>query len=359
MQLETYGLEFYMSLCNKEELKRIKSPENEKDYLLKLRANVTVEQIRIYRVFLSRMRSAGKNWNFNDSFEHHVFDDYLSNLSSDDLNIAQDITAGMVFCNDPNGRIINTEFGKVITISESLKYFLYYMNLAFLEYDDSKIPSDVRWAALKIGLRIMLKSEALDFDLDPRGVIPNDIHLSTMHSVDQQLLFILSHEYSHYFLGHMDSASLIPDLEHNAIEGPENKMPKYFTHDQKQELDADIDAIERLNLEPKSTHIILTSAIFFFAYIELLSNVKNQISPSINLRKTHPAPLDRLHNIVDHFMEKCEIDMTNVSNVLKNIEILKPLIQEDISTNFDSWEQYGSVYLGCWRGKPLVDRVDY
>lgn len=359
MDLETYELGFYMSLCNNDEIERIKNPRNESDYLLKLRANVTVEQVRIYRVFLARMRKAGKDWNFNDSFEYEVFSEYLSKISFDDAELVKDIPAGLVFCNDPNGRIIKTKYGNIITISESLKYFLYFMTLSFASYEDHDIPDNVRWAALKIGLRIMLKSEALDFDIDPRGEIPDEVHSQTLEFVDQQLLFIVAHEYSHYFLGHMGDPNLIGDAEHNILEGIDNKIPKYYTHDQKQEFDADIDAIERQCIPPASIHRMITSATFFFAYLELLRKVNDQIAPSFNRVKTHPDPLDRIDNLINHFSERCDIDLDNIQMIKQNIDILTPIIQEDIAVNIESWEEYGSVYLGEWRGRVLIDRVDY
>jgi hypothetical protein len=359
MDLETYDLAFYMSLCNKDEIDRIKNPRNESDYLLKLRANVTVEQVRIFRVFLARMQKAGEKWNFNDSFEHKAFNNYLSRISFDDVELVKNIPAGLVFCNDPNGRIIKTNYGNIITISESLKYFLYFMTLSFASYGNYDVPGDVRWSALKIGLRIMLKSEALDFDIDPRGEIPDEVHSQTLEYVDQQLLFIVAHEYSHYFLGHMGDPNLIGDVEHNILEGVGNKIPKYYTHDQQQEFDADIDAIERQCIPPALIHGMITSATFFFSYLELLRNVNDQIAPSFNRVKTHPDPLDRIDNLINHFSERCDIDFENIEIIKKNIGILIPLIQEDVAVNIESWEEYGSVYLGGWRGKVLIDRVDY
>ncbi|MFV9669351.1 hypothetical protein ACNY68_10210 [Pantoea sp. KXB25] len=359
MDLETYDLSFYMSLCNKDEIDRIKDPKNESDYLLKLRANVTVEQVRIFRVFLARMRKAGNEWSFSNSFESKVFDDYLSRISSDDAELVKHIPAGLVFCNDPNGRIIKTKYGNIITISESLKYFLYFMTLSLASYEDCDIPYDVRYAALKIGLRIMLKSEALDFDIDPRGEIPDAVHSQTLDYVDQQLLFIVAHEYSHYFLGHMGDPNLIDDVAHNILEGVGNKIPKYYTHEQQEEFDADIDAIERQCISPASMHKMITSAAFFFSYLELLRNVNDQIAPSFNRIKTHPDPLDRIDNLINHFSDRCDIDFENIQMIKKNIEILIPFVQEDIAVNIESWEDYGSVYLGGWRGKVLIDRVDY
>ncbi|AUU83864.1 hypothetical protein [Leclercia sp. LSNIH1] len=360
MQLETYNKHFYMSLCGKDEIERIFDVKNEKDYLLKLRANATIENIRIHRVFLARMREGEDKWSFEASFNYNVFDRYLDSIRDEDREKVANIASGLVFCNDPNGRIISTPYGNIITLSESLRYFLYFMNLSFLSFNsEAVIPDNVRYSALKIALRIMLKSEALDFDIDPRGIIPEEIDRELSRYVDDQMLFLIAHEYSHYLLGHMDDPNLIDDTMHHAIENIDGKTPKYFTHSQHQELDADIDAINRQDLTDASLHRIVTAAIFFFAYIDILKNVREQISPSFTLIKTHPEPIDRLNNLIEFFEEKCGLDKENVNILLKSVEVIKNILQDDIATDFDNWEQYGSVYLGEWRGKPLVDRIDY
>ncbi|WP_182033556.1 hypothetical protein [Enterobacter bugandensis] len=360
MKLDIYERGFYMSLCSKDEIERIFDVKNENDYLLKLRANATIEHIRIHRVFLARMRAGKDDWSFESSFKYDVFEKYLNNLSDKDKEYVDSIASGLVFCNDPNGRIINTPYGNIITLSESLKYFLYFMNLAFVNFNaDVEIPDNVRFCALKIALRIMLKSESLDFDIDPRGEVPEEIEQELSRYIDDQMLFLIAHEYSHYFLGHMDNANLIDDVMHHAIEDIDGKTPKYFTHGQQQELDADVDAINRQDLSEPAVHRIVTAAIFFFAYIDILKSVREQISPSFSIIKTHPDPTDRLENLVKYFEDKCEIDKENINILLHSVELIKDSLQEDIATNFDSWEQYGSIYLGEWRGKPLVDRVDY
>ena len=140
MSLETFIPGSYMTLCNPDEVKRILNVKSGEDYLLKLRANATVEHMRIHRVFRARMMSNNGEWCFNEYFDKAPFTNYTSNLKFADLQESFQIPAGFVFCNRPNGTIIKTEFGNVITISESLKYFLYYMNLTFLSFSDINIP---------------------------------------------------------------------------------------------------------------------------------------------------------------------------------------------------------------------------
>lgn len=42
------------------------------------------------------------------------------------------------------------------------------MNLTFLSFSEIKIPDNVKSASLKIAIRTMIQTEALDFDIDHR-----------------------------------------------------------------------------------------------------------------------------------------------------------------------------------------------
>ncbi|WP_272674996.1 MULTISPECIES: hypothetical protein [unclassified Providencia] len=360
MELETYIKYSYMSLCSHEEVERILNPQSVEDYLLKLRANATVENIRIHRVFLNRMKNKGENWSFESSFDSDIFDDYFLNLNDKDKLEARKIASGLVFCNEPNGRIIKTQFGNVITISESLKYFLYFMNLAFIKFNsDIPVSDSVRINALRIGLRIMLKAESLDFDLDPRGIIPEEIDNELSNYIHVQMLFLVSHEYSHYFLGHMNTANLVDNITHHVIEKIDGKTPKFYTHNQQEELDADIDAIDRQNLSTSDKGNFITAASFFFVYIDILKAVREQISPSMLRVKTHPDPIDRLNNILNFFGDTYDVDKDNINLLINSANLIKNFLQEDLAINTELWEDYGSIYLAEWRGQPLIDRVDY
>ena len=50
MDQETIAKGFYMSLCSHEEIERIFNVSSASDYLLKIRADATVDHVRIYRV---------------------------------------------------------------------------------------------------------------------------------------------------------------------------------------------------------------------------------------------------------------------------------------------------------------------
>ena len=73
----------------------------------------------------------------------------------------------MVFINEVNAMCAKSHFGNVIVVNEALSYFLYYMNLVFFGPNLGMKADDIS-AALTIAVRIMLGSEAMDLDLDPK-----------------------------------------------------------------------------------------------------------------------------------------------------------------------------------------------
>lgn len=68
--------------------------------------------------------------------------------------------------------------------------------------------------------------------------------------------------------------------------------------------------------------------------------------------KTHPSPVDRIYKLLDVYKEELFIEK-------ENIEKLIQYLQNHIECNFDTYEMYGSIYLGSWRGKVKKDRMDY
>ena len=82
--------------------------------------------------------------------------------------------------------------------------------------------------------------------------------------------------------------------------------------------------------------------------------------------QTHPAALDRYNNILNNALKTEKFCYKPYEQILEWSEVLKAFILEDISENYGDLyddEAYGSIYLDKpnteWRGKELVDRVDY
>ncbi len=346
----------YMGFLNKEQISRVLNIQNSKDYLLKQRADIVLDKVRIYRVIKKR-QYLNQEWNFENHFDSTPFDGYIKFLEYKDYENIEKITYGYIFCDDPNGRILKTDYGNIVTISESLKYFLYFMNLCFLTFNDIEVPNDVKHAALLIAIRTMLQTESLDFELDPRGIIPDKLEKQLIEYTNLQLEFIVGHEFSHHFLNHLENASIV---EKSMFERDCEIYEKVYTYNQMQEFEAAIDAIKRPIFSDEMRKNFVNRALFFFAYFEIYNSVKEQIFPSGNRIKSHPEPMDRFNKIKQEFHSLFDKDeLENIDNLLKFVDFYKIELQEDVSINIERYEFYGSIYLGSWRGKPLVDRVDY
>lgn len=91
----------------------------------------------------------------------------------------------------------------------------------------------------------------------------------------------------------------------------------------------------------------------------IYQGVKDPIMPSMGRAKTHPNPIDRFHHMYNHFKNEVELDEDNLKELLKLSDMYQESLSEDVALNFESYEFYGSIYLAQWRGKVLVDRMDF
>ena len=353
-------LTWYLGICDIDESNRIINIKDGQDYLLKVRADSILNHMRIYRVMLARKRKNEDNWNLSTQFSKEEFNNYLDYLDDEKKEKCKMIPSGYVFSDDPNGALMRTDYGDIIVVSESLRHFLFYMNLFMADFDYD-IPHSVRLDALRIAIRIMLQTESLDFELDPRGIIPNKVQIINDVYVEQQLQFVIGHEYAHYLLNHLDKNNTYSSsLFSNSIGVIDRDEYMFYNHDQMQEFEADEYSVTFPEYDKTIFDEKVNSALYFFAYIELYEQAKEQIFPSMNHIKTHPPAIERMWNIFEKTKDKLEIiDKSYIQELNDTIMKIKEILQEDIACNFDVYEQYGSVYLSEWKGKELIDRVDY
>lgn len=156
--------QFYRPICSEAEIDRIFDVKNTADYLLKLRADTAVDHMRLFRVLRNRYLNNPTGWTLTGGINDKGFKQYASSLDPGVALLCSKITAGHVFSNDPNGACMRTPYGDLIIVSNSLEYFLFYMNMAYLDFG-VEVPTQVRRAAQRIGIRTMLKTEALDFEI--------------------------------------------------------------------------------------------------------------------------------------------------------------------------------------------------
>lgn len=354
-------------VCTSDEIDRIFNIKTAQDHLLKLRADTIHDHMRLFRVYRNKALDSRKSWSLESSFSNTHYTSVLSKLPRDKREICSNITYGDMFSDDPNGMIFSTSFGVITTISDSLKYFSLFSNLALLNFS-TDIPQHIRMNALRIALRVMLRTESLDFYMDPRGIIPPQILSAINEPIFNQLQFLAGHEFSHYILGHLDEDNTAKQAIFHSLSADESepmyKPQKVYTTSQQQELDADINSLKLPKYSNRQRLKILNASLLWFVALELYEVAKDTISPRCPwIPTTHPSARERF----DHLLSEMKFDDSYKTMLFSNrdevIDIYSDFIQEDISTNYEVYEQYGSIYLdepnSEWRGKALIDRVDY
>lgn len=339
---------WYAPFCNLQQIERIFHPQNGRDVLLKKQVDSVLDNMRINRTFYKRYNIC-TNWDIERQFDDSLFDIFeLALKNTDFYEKFKEIPCGMTYDSDANGQCIKTQYGNIITISAILKDFLYFMNIFYYGILVRDIPPSVMIGAQRIAIRIMLCTEALDFDMDSRGEVPKEIDEEVNTYVTWEILFVLAHEFSHSILGHLDDNNMIRCIDNN-------KISVIYNQSQKQEFEADIKAVKILG-DALGYHNTIGATLKFFLALDLFEQAKEQIFPSINSYKTHPKAIERIRNIYDFFEESREYDVEKLLALNKKI---KHELMEDISINMEEYEKYGSVYLGEWHKKMLRDRIDY
>lgn len=356
--------QFYRPICNAAEIERIFDIKNAKDYLLKLRADTIVDHMRLFRVYRNKALSNEKDWSLENSFNSYHYIHFKNKLPNDLIQKCSEVTFGNIFSNDPNGLIFQTEFGVVTTLSDSLKYFFEFMNLGLLDFG-KKVPPHVQLNAIRIALRVMLQTEALDFLMDPRGIIPIDIQKKMYHSVPFQMQFIAGHEYSHFLLGHLKDKKTqkVPVLKAVFKSQNDYKFLDVYNTSQKDEFEADIASINLPEYSLQEKMLVFEAALTWFACLDIYEGVEHSIFPPIGYQ-SHPTAKDRYFNLLTNITTHKDFDYNYWDKSLpKTMDFYKNFFIEEVGFNIEAYETYGSAYLDKpntkWRGKELIDRVDY
>ncbi|HLP87900.1 MAG TPA: M48 family metalloprotease [Nostocaceae cyanobacterium] len=334
---------------------------NADDYLLKIRADSICDNTRFLRVFLKRrlnLEKTGRTWSLSNHFKSDMFESYLQKLNKNKYNKCKEIPYGFTFLNEPSGFCIKEKFGNIIIISETLKYFLYYMNLFIFGESFGISPQDLI-SSFMIAIRVMLKTEALDFDLDSRGKLPSDIDNYLTCQVQRQIEFVIGHEYAHHSLGHLKTKNIASCTPEKMLGIKSNKQINYYLKSQKQELEADLHSIKDMKCETEEKNEIVNAAFIFFIALDLYETVNNCISPN-NRISTHPPALKRLSELRKKIHNKFGYSTDILNNFIEQMNEFKIFLNTElIPYNFDNFEMYGSIYLPSFREKILIDRVDY
>ncbi len=353
---------WFTSFCNSEEIDRIISPKNASDFLLQERANIVADHMRYLRVYMNKARIT-PNWSFEGSFATHHYTEVIKNLSYDDTMKCKNITFGDEFSSDVNGYAkLNPTWGRIICLNESLQFFMKFCNLALFDFN-CDVPKAIRLNALRIAIRIMLKQESMDFFMDPRGIVPDEVGFKIHSHIQYELQYIAGHEFAHHLCEHLNDKN-ISEKKVLSFDGKEYFSSVYNTS-QKQEFEADVESINRPQYSVEEYNKLLEGALIWFTSLELSEIVQDIIYPSSPFSfKTHPSARDRFANLLNNVNISIDWDMMKqVKQIQENSKWLKEVLTEDLSFNYDLYDFYGSIYLDApntkWRGKELIDRVDY
>ncbi len=354
---------FYRPFCNESEIDRILNVNSGRDYLLKLRADTIADHMRLFRVYRNYALLKKGTFSLEESFRTEPYSNFMNNLDAEKKELCSELTYGNIFSNEPNGQIFKTEYNPIITICDSLRYFFKFMNLGLMDFQN-RVPAHVSKNSIRIALRVMLQTEALDFLMDPRGIIPLDI-IEDMHQpISYQMQFIAGHEFSHFILGHLTEDKLKNKPIFKAIfpNQEEYGFQNTYNYSQKNEFEADEKSIEFGNYNKEQRIKVFEAALLWFASLDLYESIENYISPPIGYL-SHPPARDRYENLLDKVKLQKGYDYTKWKRLPELINYYKEIFIEDVALNIDDYETYGSVYLDKpnteWRGKELKDREDY
>lgn len=356
---------FFRPICSDVEIERIFNVQNAKDHLLKIRADTVVDHMRLFRVYRNKALRCQSNWSLEGSFADNHYKMVLEKLSPAEKEECENVCYGDIFSNNPNGMIFNTEFGPITTICDSLAFFLKFSHLALMDFK-SEVPFNIRMNSLRIAIRVMLQTEAMDFYMDPRGIIPEDI-ASDIHSpISKQKQFIAGHEFAHHILGHLSRNNVKDQPIFFAIgkTGDDYKPQKAYSNSEKDEFEADIQSLMLPNYSDAERSDLLSAALMWFGCLELYETASDIMFPRSSFSpRTHPPARERYDNLLCKIPTPQDFETSFWKSFFKTLDEYIKILQEDISLNFDDYERYGSAYLDApntlWRGKELIDREDY
>lgn len=359
---------WYSGICSSQELERILHVSNAQDYILRAAVDTISVHTRLYREILALQRTHGNNWSLETFLSPLTFgyQNFKKHLPPSDKAKVKHIGTGCIFDNDMNGIIFDSPFGLCSTLSYSILYFIKYASLALWPTLES-VPNDVRTASIRIATRIALQKESMDFHLDPRGIIPPNIERLIHAPFPYICTFLAGHEYCHFLNG---------DITHNTdLDKNENAMRYmnrldswkseiYYSCHEK-ELQADLQAVNLPLFNSTYYANYYCHVLFWFASLAIVEGAEETIFPPTRT-PTHPSAKRRYLNILNNARKP--IDYAQNEKLYTEffplmIDRYREALINDVSCNFEQYETYGSAYLAApntkWRGRELIDRVDY
>lgn len=360
---------WYSNICSEEEIVRMLDMRNGDDYLLRLKADTIIDNMRLYRVVLKKAQMArfsGCPWSLEQYFQPYGYKEYINSLQQELKEKVSNISYSNILSNDLNGFIFESPFGICTTLSYAINDFIKYSALALLNFED-EVPDSVRLASLRIAVRTMLGKEALDFELDPRGIIPDNIDEMINHPISYICTFVGGHEISHYLNGDIKKGNTkLMSLNKVHFKDDEDYRKIYvYNTSQKHEFAADLGALRFPVMTQEKYALYYNYTLLWFSMLAIYEAVEDYMTPPIGYQ-SHPGAKARYKNIIENAEKPyyfAEYEKYYLEDLPKVVDFWSDVLKDDVSEHFEYYEMYGSVYLAApntkWRGRELVDRKDY
>lgn len=350
--------EIFLTFCSKHEILRLRQIKSPHDYLLRLRAIAIADSPRMVRVMAVRRAKFEKNsrtWSLTGYYHslNLVPRRYIDSLNRHHRKLCRTVPFGFVPIKEANAICIKSITGDLVVASESLRYFYYFMTI-YLHGESYDVEINDRLLAGIIGLRIMIGSEALDFDIDPRGFLSKRTEAALNQHVDAMIEFTFGHEYAHMLLNHIPSSENLDSSNQDAD-------IKIYTD--KIEPEADFHAIKFAGNDPNKTALLIHAACDVLLYlhaVELIS-IEQSCVPRFSVSKTHPAPLSRLRTLCESLGSRRQPEPQKLERSINSIHEMSDILLQCIASSDEEGllTRYGSIYLTGLGGYARRDRIDY
>ncbi|WP_322065783.1 M48 family metalloprotease [Burkholderia ubonensis] len=355
---------FYLAFCAKKEILRLREIRNSHDYLLRLRANAIVDSPRLIRVMTARKSEyerSSRPWSLTHHYhsKDHYYKSYIDQLRRENAKIVKKTPSGLMFTREVNAMCIRSFMGDVVVASECLEYFYYFMTIAF--YGESLgVEIADRLDALLIAVRLILGSEALDFDIDPRGNLNQELERKVNELVGNQMKFTFGHEYAHLLCGHLAGPDMLVKL-HSYDGGADSQQSiKIYSHEL--EYQADLYSLKNVEHNSNTFASVAQGALSMLIYLHFIDLVSDFCKlPKFSVSLTHPTPKDRIENLHRKLGRKSPYSDDLLISAFDTAAQLAHIFERKVlnSSREDLLTFYGSIYLTNYTEKIKRDRYDF
>jgi hypothetical protein len=348
----------FSPFCAKKEIIRLREIKSPHDYLLRFRAIAVVDSPRVSRVMSARRKKferAGRIWSLSGYYDtlNDVGKRYVSRLPRRERKIARSVPSGFAPLAEANAICLKSFVGEVIIVSEALRYFYYFMTIC-LHGARYGINLTDRADAGLIGLRVMIGSEAQDFDIDPRGTLPARTEAAIRKHVNAMIEFTFGHEFAHLLLHHLPAPG-------STVASVLNAEHKTYSH--AQEYAADLHAVTGISADLAARVALSQAAYDVLLYLHLieLMGADHPDVPSFSVSATHPAPLDRLRTLRQSLGDRGQPAQHKLALAINEVRETKDILLERVrNAGRDGiLTFYGSIYLHGLGGREREDRIEY